>query len=598
MAEFIEKTDTLNQGRVKLNSAIKDAEEAKNISVEADEKATQALANSESTQTQLDTIVIEGDSSVEAAQARVDINGNVYSTLKERLDTEYQEVTSQLVQTANGIKPNHSVWAEFEQRSFNVKWFGAKGDGTTDDTQAFQNCADMIESNGGGVLFIPFSYQGYVIKGTVQMPSNVIIEGNGTLISASSSDNSDTPFKWVDKKNILVRNLLIDGKKELKDELQSVTGGSNALTFEGNCSNIKIDNCYLYNTLEHGVHFIGIIGSEKVASSCNVEIVGCTFEDNGNPYWTAGPRGAGVMMIHGQENIKIHNNTFKNFVRVGIYADSAFGTNLESEYPWLSIAGGDLTGKSIYISDNDFIVDVDYWTDITSGDSGTGIAVHGQQNLSIVNNKIKLLAGKYRGISIDDSQESSPTDNILVSNNYIESNFNCIQLNDASFITIEGNHLKNLAGTHDTIRIEYKTRNVQEVRITNNHIRNKDYAGIYIFNETGTINNIVGIFIQDNRIINTSNTINRSAGIWTSRAMDDVVIQNNIIKRGYFGIIVGGDARNTFVHNNKISHTNTGINSTAPLVVAFNTIHDSVTGIVATNTDARQYNNIVNGSMS
>lgn len=97
MAELINKTDTLDQGRVKLNAAITDAEKAKDMSEQADGKATQALANSESTQTQLDTIVIEGDSSVEAAQARVDEKGESHPTLKARIDDGFSEVTEQLV---------------------------------------------------------------------------------------------------------------------------------------------------------------------------------------------------------------------------------------------------------------------------------------------------------------------------------------------------------------------------------------------------------------------------------------------------------------------------------------------------------------------
>src|SRR5690606_36000828 len=100
MADLIKKTDTLNQGREKLNEAITDAETAKIVSEQADDKASQALAKSESTQTQLDTIVIDGDSSVEAAQARVSTTGTAYGTLKQRLDTEYEEVTSQLAQKA------------------------------------------------------------------------------------------------------------------------------------------------------------------------------------------------------------------------------------------------------------------------------------------------------------------------------------------------------------------------------------------------------------------------------------------------------------------------------------------------------------------
>ena len=57
-------------------------------------------------QSQLDQIVVSGDSSVEAAQARVDESGKTYPTLKKRLDDKEQEVTAQLAQTKrNFIAP-------------------------------------------------------------------------------------------------------------------------------------------------------------------------------------------------------------------------------------------------------------------------------------------------------------------------------------------------------------------------------------------------------------------------------------------------------------------------------------------------------------
>lgn len=100
MAELINKTDSLDDGRVKLNSAITDAENAKNTANSAKTTANEAKAQSTSTQDQLDQIVIEGDSSVEAAQARVDTDGDTHTTLKERLDTEHSAVTSQLAEKA------------------------------------------------------------------------------------------------------------------------------------------------------------------------------------------------------------------------------------------------------------------------------------------------------------------------------------------------------------------------------------------------------------------------------------------------------------------------------------------------------------------
>lgn len=105
MADLIKKTDDLNTGREKLNEAIKQSERAENKSDEALNKADQSISMSESTQEQLNQVVIQGDSSVEAAQARVNAdNTKTYNTLKERLDTEHTQVTSQLADTEQELQ--------------------------------------------------------------------------------------------------------------------------------------------------------------------------------------------------------------------------------------------------------------------------------------------------------------------------------------------------------------------------------------------------------------------------------------------------------------------------------------------------------------
>jgi hypothetical protein len=71
---------------------------AKEPLYKAAEKLNGAIDEVNTFQTQIDQLVIDGDSSVEAAQARVDGAGNSYGTLKERLDTENQSVTAQLAQ--------------------------------------------------------------------------------------------------------------------------------------------------------------------------------------------------------------------------------------------------------------------------------------------------------------------------------------------------------------------------------------------------------------------------------------------------------------------------------------------------------------------
>lgn len=135
------------------------------------------------------------DSKVDAAIVEADVVTKVDDKVAE-LSSTIQNVTAQLAQTANGLKPNHSVWSEFEQRGINVNWFGAVADANyfdevgkkyysdaamtkpaTNNTQAFQDAIDFLASNGGGTLYIPKGK--YVFKSTVYWKSKVSMVGDG-----------------------------------------------------------------------------------------------------------------------------------------------------------------------------------------------------------------------------------------------------------------------------------------------------------------------------------------------------------------------------------------------------------------------------------
>lgn len=114
MAGLIEKKDNLNQGRLKLNRGIQDAEYAKNTANDANQKSEQAVvtadeskSQSTSTQDQLDTIVIEsGTSDAETLQSRTNERGKTFDNLYQRIN---------------------DLDIEFEERAVNVKWYGASG---------------------------------------------------------------------------------------------------------------------------------------------------------------------------------------------------------------------------------------------------------------------------------------------------------------------------------------------------------------------------------------------------------------------------------------------------------------------------------------
>ncbi|MEM5662255.1 hypothetical protein AAHB62_26210 [Bacillus cereus] len=109
--------DTLRVGYPKINLAIDEAYKAKIISNDATNIANNAtnianvangtsksateIANSavdkaNTIQDQLNQIVIEGDSSVEAAQAREDALGVTYPVLKERVDAEQLRILNEV----------------------------------------------------------------------------------------------------------------------------------------------------------------------------------------------------------------------------------------------------------------------------------------------------------------------------------------------------------------------------------------------------------------------------------------------------------------------------------------------------------------------
>lgn len=177
VAELIRENDSLNEGRKKINEAIKQSERAEIKSEEAISIAktkgdtaisiaNQALVKSENTQSQLDQIVIEGDSSVEAAQARVDADGNVFTTLKERLDTKETQFANEI-----GILNRKTDWVD-------VRDFGADPSGNNDSSDAIQSAIDLAYTTSKRVI-IPSGI--YLITRPIKMKSEVTLEGIGSV---------------------------------------------------------------------------------------------------------------------------------------------------------------------------------------------------------------------------------------------------------------------------------------------------------------------------------------------------------------------------------------------------------------------------------
>jgi Glycosyl hydrolases family 28 len=87
--------------------------------------------------------------------------------------------------------------------SFDVRGFGAKGDGTAKDTAAIQKAIDAAEAAGGGIVTVP---AGRYLSGTVHLKSNVTLDLSPGAVILASPDNGDfdpyetLPFQSVSDK--------------------------------------------------------------------------------------------------------------------------------------------------------------------------------------------------------------------------------------------------------------------------------------------------------------------------------------------------------------------------------------------------------------
>jgi hypothetical protein len=119
----------------------------------------------------------------------------------------------------------------------NVKAYGAKGDGTTDDTAAIQAAIDAVAASGGGQVLLP---PGTFVTGQLVLKNRVWLVGAGTrstVIYLKTGTNASAIKNYVSSNAIEanamfcgVLNLKIDGNKT------NQTGTSHGIEFNVNPS--------------------------------------------------------------------------------------------------------------------------------------------------------------------------------------------------------------------------------------------------------------------------------------------------------------------------------------------------------------------------
>lgn len=148
---------------------------------------------------------------------------------------------------------------------YNVRDYGAIGDGLTDDTAAIQSA--ISAASGGGMVFMPEG--NYIVDPDVSlnMTSDIILAGVGrqTILKIKNNSNVlDNLIKVENADGVVIRDLVIDGNRSNQDvsDLISVNYG----VYVASSNNCRIENIFVHHTTGVGIHVYNSVGT--VVTGC------------------------------------------------------------------------------------------------------------------------------------------------------------------------------------------------------------------------------------------------------------------------------------------------------------------------------------------
>lgn len=479
--------------------------------------------------------------------------------------------------TATGSTTARSLANRFAD-VVNVKDFGAKGDGVTDDTAAIQ--ATMMASAGKTVYFPSGTYivSGATANAALMLPvAGVRLIGDGKFSSTIKCLSGATIIAAVDAGKIDICDLGFDGGSSARLAWQR------AITFRGVLKS-SIKNCYFYRIGDSVINYgkTGYGGSDAIPNGSrqpeNIEVSGNLFEDC---YGSAGV----ISKFVGMKQTIISNNEFKDCCSIAISIESEGGTVSE-------------LAEKIVVSGN--IIDgISYARTSGLSNIAWGISISEQAKITTVSgNVVNDVEGATiaAGILIGTSPEQNDTfaSDISVIGNTV-TNINAganrghgilLQNGDSNItgVTISGNLISECkdgisfqsAAGDKTIGV------ISQVSVTGNVIRNCTEFGLFHINvgdagETAVVNSCIsnnvitgstshGATLKLTNSVINGNVFSGNGGIGlTLQSGSSVnIISNNVsFNSGSDGFQVNGDATtiigNTAINNGQTAGTSYGI---------------------------------------
>lgn len=228
----------------------------------------------------------------------------------------------------SGVQLRSGKWANIVHNGeVNVSWFGAKGDGVTDDTQAIQKAINIANN-------IILEEKTYHLTNVLEIFSNKNILGNRTILySEQQTKGIITCGKFNGEyiSNVKIDNIVFKNKQQGFNE-------SGRVIIIYGAENIYISNCKLIGWDGDALIIDRNSNSPSTKNPKNIIIENCLFDGVNKDNRQA-------ITLFAGENIVIRNNRFLNTTR----NDMPGAIDLE---PWLELE--EVFFKDITIENNYF----------------------------------------------------------------------------------------------------------------------------------------------------------------------------------------------------------------------------------------------------
>lgn len=230
---------------------------------------------------------------------------------------------------------------EFADRGINVRWFGAVGGGTIDDTAALQSTIDYAHQQAlkiGGIVkvIIPFKIG---ISGTINLSSNVILTGSGSIKCLAASSLATPVLKIAaSSENCGITDIEFD-MSHLAGCLLRVGEDVKNLSLK----NMKIKDCYDADSTTEQVIILLETGISGLIDNIDFKLI----KKLGNTVTTDGAgRGSCIKTSkQGAVNFNPYDLTIKNVSFEDCYNVNAKGEPIVEDFDCIYLFHQDVPGS-------------------------------------------------------------------------------------------------------------------------------------------------------------------------------------------------------------------------------------------------------------